>query len=218
MKLIAPSILSADFLNLESQIKLLEEGGADLLHCDIMDGHFVPNLTFGPVILQNIHKISSLPLDIHLMVKEPEKFLPIFFPLKPEYLTIHFEAVTHLQRQISYIREEGIKAGVSINPSTPVQLLSEILEYVDLVLIMTVNPGFGGQKFIESALNKVRVLNALRNERNFKFLIEVDGGVNKNNIKSISDAGCDIFVAGSAIFGHKIPEEIKSLKNLVNMV
>lgn len=218
MKLIAPSILSANFLNLEKQIELTEAGGADLIHCDIMDGHFVPNITFGPVLLKDIHKISKLPLDVHLMVNEPEKFLPLFFPLKPEFLTIHFEAANHLHRQIAYIKEQGIKAGVSINPSTPIQFLSEILEYVDLVLVMTVNPGFGGQEFIASSLEKIKMLDKLRKEKIHKFLIEVDGGVNRKNIKSIADAGCDILVAGSAIFSKHISEETRILRNLANNV
>ncbi|MHC1737231.1 MAG: ribulose-phosphate 3-epimerase [Ignavibacteriaceae bacterium] len=218
MKLIAPSILSADFLNLEQQIKLIEAGGADLIHCDIMDGHFVPNITFGPVLLKDFHKISKLPLDVHLMVNEPEKFLPIFLPIKPEFLTVHFEATNHLHRLVTFIKEQGIKAGVSINPSTPVQFLSEILEYVDLVLLMTVNPGFGGQKFIDSSINKIKMLDAIRKEKSLKFLIEVDGGVNRSNIKSIADAGCDILVAGSAIFSKEISEETRILKNLVNNV
>lgn len=218
MKLIAPSILSADFLNLEKQIKLIETGGADLIHCDIMDGHFVPNITFGPAVLKDIHKVSRLPLDVHLMVNEPEKFIPLFFPVKPEFITIHFEAANHLHRLVAYIKENGIKAGVSINPSTPIQFLTEMLEYVDLVLIMTVNPGFGGQKFIESSINKIVMLDTLRKKANLKFLIEVDGGVNRANIQSIADAGCDILVAGSAIFSKDISEETRTLKNLANKI
>ena len=216
MKLIAPSILSANFLNLENELKQIEKGGGDLIHCDIMDGHFVPNLTFGLVVLKKIGEISNLPLDIHLMVREPEKFIPMFFPLKPKYLTVHLEAVTHLHRLIVSIKEQGIQAGVSINPATPVGHLSEILEFVDLVLVMTVNPGFGGQTFIDSSLRKIKELNRLKNDKKYAFVIEVDGGVTKNNISMISEARCDIFVAGAAIFGTDIIQETKLLKTLVN--
>ncbi len=201
-KLLAPSILSADFSNLSQQIRSVELGGADLIHCDIMDGRFVPNLTFGPIIINAVRKITNLPIDAHLMVEKPESLIDDFISAGVNYLTIHQEAVIHLHRMVEYIKSNGVKAGVSINPATPVSSLKEILEYVDLVLIMSVNPGFGGQKFIPSCLRKIKELVTIRKEMNYNFLIEVDGGITKENIKEISNAGCDIFVVGWSIFGN----------------
>jgi len=216
MKILAPSILSADFLNLDKQIKILIENKIELLHCDIMDGHFVPNLTFGPLIVDVFKKNCNIPLDVHLMVKEPEKFIRMFLPINPEYLTIHYEAEVHLNRQLNFIKENGIKAGVSINPATPIEQLSEVLEIADLVLIMSVNPGFGGQKFIQNCLRKIVKLNEIRSKYNLNFLIEVDGGLNRNTIGDVSVAGCDIFVAGSSLFGAKnITSEISLLRDLI---
>lgn len=218
-KLIAPSILSADFANLQDQIRFIEMGGADMVHCDIMDGHFVPNLTFGAPVVKSIKRITNLPLDVHLMVEHPEDYIMPFADAGANILTVHQEASIHLHRNIMQIKDQGIKAGVSINPSTPVDTLREILEYVDLVLIMSVNPGFGGQGFIKSSLRKIRDLYLMRERMGLEFLIEVDGGVDKVTVKDISDSGCDIFVAGSAIFNtENIPASVVELKNIINSI
>jgi ribulose-phosphate 3-epimerase len=216
-KLIAPSLLAADFSNLAQQIRNVELGGADWIHCDIMDGKFVPNLTFGPLVVEAVRKITKLPIDTHLMIKNPDQIIKNFIDAGSNYITVHQEEVIHLNRTINWIKELGAKAGVSINPSTPVNTLIEILEYVDLVLVMSVNPGFGGQKFIPSSLKKIEELSKIRKEKGFNFLIEVDGGIDKENIKRISDAGCNVFVAGSSIFGKdNITAAAMELKNLVN--
>lgn len=215
-KLLAPSILSADFTNLSQQIRYVELGGADLIHCDIMDGKFVPNFTFGPIIVNAVRRITELPLDVHLMVEKPESLIKDFIDAGANYITVHQEAVVHLHRTIEYIKESGAKAGVSLNPSTPIHTLKDIVEYIDMVLIMSVNPGFGGQKFIQSSLRKIKELSQLRSEYGYNFLIEVDGGISKNNIKAISDAGCNIFVVGWSIFGNdnKTAATVE-LKNLI---
>lgn len=217
MKLLAPSILSADFTNLSQQIRYVEMAGADWIHCDIMDGKFVPNITFGPIIVEAAKRISKLPLDVHLMIENPENYFEAFINAGASYLTIHQEAVVHLDRQINRIKELGAKAGVSLNPGTPISVLDDILHLVDMVLIMSVNPGFGGQKFIPNALKKIKDLANLRKERNLDFLIQVDGGIGTENIKEVSDAGCDVFVAGSAVFGQdNISAAAIELKNLLN--
>ena len=217
MKYIAPSILSADFSNLSQQIRAVEMGHANFIHCDIMDGHFVPNLTFGPIMVSAAKKCSKLPLDVHLMIENPDNYIEQFAKAGAHYLTVHQESVIHLHRTITLIKDNGCKAGVSINPATPVENLSEILPFVDLVLIMSVNPGFGGQKFIPETLQKVKKLNELRRNNNYNFLIEIDGGVSSSNIKEISNAGVDIFVAGSAIFNSdNITAAALELKNLVS--
>jgi ribulose-phosphate 3-epimerase len=214
MKLLAPSILSADLSNLSQQIRLVEIGGADIIHCDVMDGHFVPNLTFGPIIVKAAKKVSELPIDVHLMIENPDKYIEEFVNAGADFITVHQEAVIHLNRTINFIKEHGIKAGVSINPSTPVNHLINVLEIVDLVLIMSVNPGFGGQSFIQNTLRKIEELVKLRKEFKAKFLVEVDGGINRDTIKSISEAGCDIFVAGSSIFNSdNISAATAELKN-----
>lgn len=199
-KLIAPSILSADFSNLGQQIRFLEMGKADWIHCDIMDGHFVPNISFGPLVVESLKKYTNLFIDSHLMITQPEKYIKNFADAGSDLISIHSEACTHLHRNIELIKSYKVKAGVVINPATPVSMLENILEYVDLVLVMSVNPGFGGQKFIDSSLTKISKLANLREEKSYNFLIQVDGGVCKDNIKSLSDAGCDVFVVGSAIF------------------
>ncbi len=199
-KYIAPSLLSADFLHLEQEIKDVEKAGADILHLDIMDGHFVPNLTFGPFIVKQIKSAASVPLDVHLMIEEPQQWIETYIEAGADFLTVHFETDPHLNRAINEIKKRGKKAGVSINPSTHPMLLEFVLEYVDLVLVMSVNPGFGGQSFIENSFKKVEWLNDYRNKHQLDFLIEVDGGVNEENIGLLSKAGVDIFVAGSAIF------------------
>ena len=199
-KYIAPSLLSADFLHLEQEIKDVEKSGADILHLDIMDGHFVPNLTFGPFIVKQIKAVASVPLDVHLMIEEPQKWIGTYIESGADFLTVHFETDPHLNRAINEIKKHGKKAGVSINPSTHPILLEYVLEYVDLVLVMSVNPGFGGQRFIENSVKKIEWLNSYREKHRLNFLIEVDGGVNEDNIELLSKAGTDIFVAGSAIF------------------
>ncbi len=199
-KYIAPSLLSANFLRLEQEIKDVEKAGADILHLDIMDGHFVPNMTFGPFIVEQIRSAASVPLDVHLMIEKPQRWIETYIEAGADFLTVHFETDPHLNRSINEIKKRGRKAGVSINPSTHPLLLEYLLEYVDLVLVMSVNPGFGGQKFIENSFKKIEWLNNYREKHQLDFLIEVDGGVNEDNIKALSDAGVDIFVAGSAIF------------------
>jgi len=199
-KIIAPSILTADFSNLSQQIRSIEMGNADWIHCDIMDGSFVPNLTFGPVVVKAVRKMTELPIDVHLMVVNAYSLIEDFVKAGANNLTVHQEAVIHLDRTIGKIHELGATAGVALNPSTPVNSLTEILQNVDLVLIMSVNPGFGGQKFIPNSLKKIRELSELRYKLSAKFLIEVDGGIDMNNIKEISDAGCDAFVIGNSIF------------------
>jgi len=216
MKKIAPSILSADFKNLEQQIRAVEIGGADIIHCDIMDGKFVPNITFGPIVVSSVNEITNLPLDVHLMVEKPQDVLEDFVKAGANYITVHQEEVIHLDRVLNQIKELGAKAGVALNPATSVETLEPILHLVDLVLVMSVNPGFGGQSFIPYSLSKIKQLDTIRKENNHNFEIEVDGGVNKNTIKEISDAGCDIFVAGSAIFGSEnVTAGTTELKNLL---
>ncbi len=199
-KLIAPSLLSADFLHLEREINDVQEAGADMLHLDVMDGHFVPNMTFGSFIVRQIKSIAAVPLDVHLMIENPQYWISAYIDAGADFLTIHYEADCHLNRSITEIKKLGRKAGVSINPSTHPMLLEYILEHVDLVLVMSVNPGFGGQRFIENSVRKIEWLFEYRERHGLDFLIEVDGGVNENNIKQLSEAGVDIFVAGNAIF------------------
>lgn len=216
MKLLAPSILSADFTNLSQQIRLIEMSGADIIHCDIMDGQFVPNITFGPFIVESINNITELPLDVHLMIKNPDNFIEDFVKAGADYISVHFEEVVHLNRTITQIKEYGIKAGVVINPSTPVSFLKNIIEFVDFVLIMSVNPGFGGQKFIPSSLNKIQELAELRKKLNLNFLIEVDGGINTDNVRSVINAGADIIVAGASIFNSdNITASVTEFKNII---
>ena len=201
MKRIAPSILSADFSKLGEEVREVEACGADLIHCDVMDGHFVPNITIGPMVIKALSKVTKLPLDVHLMIEKPERYIKEFIEAGSKMLTIHVEATTHLQRHIQHIKEQGVKAGVSLNPSTPLDVLEYILSEVDFVLIMTVNPGFGGQKFLRSMLPKIKRLRKMINEKGLSAEIEVDGGIGVENIKDASQAGADIFVAGNAIFG-----------------
>lgn len=216
MAILAPSILSSDFSNLTQQIRLVEIGGADWIHCDVMDGKFVPNITFGPVVVEAVKKSTHLPVDVHLMIKDPDSFIEDFIKAGADYVSVHVEEVIHLNRTVERIKELGAKAGVVVNPATPVTSLKDIAEYVDLVLIMTVNPGFGGQKFISNSLRRIRETVDLRNSLNAKFLIEVDGGVNNKTIRKIREAGCDVFVAGSAIFhADNISAATTELKNLI---
>ncbi|MDD6815327.1 MAG: ribulose-phosphate 3-epimerase [Firmicutes bacterium] len=200
MKL-APSILSADFAALAEDVKKIEEGGADYVHVDVMDGHFVPNISFGAPVMKSLAGKTTVPFDVHLMIENPDQYIDDFVTDQTAYITVHQEACIHLHRTIQHIRSKGVKAGVSINPATPVSVLSCILDDVDMVLIMSVNPGFGGQKFIPGALEKVRELAAIRAERGLNFAIEIDGGVTLENAAEVQQAGVDIAVAGSAVFG-----------------
>ncbi len=207
-KLIAPSILAADFARLADEVARVEAAGADVIHVDVMDGHFVPNLTIGPVVVEWVRKVTDLPLDVHLMITDADLYIPEFVQAGADCLTVHQEACNHLHRTLQLIREEGAKAGrevmtgVSLNPATPVETLSTILPDVDMVLIMSVNPGFGGQKFIPFCLDKVRQIRQMADAiGHTDMYLEVDGGIKANNIAEVSKAGADVFVAGSAIFG-----------------
>ena len=202
MKIIlAPSILSADFGHLADQIRIAEQGGADWLHLDIMDGHFVPNISFGPIVVKAIRGISALPLDTHLMISNPDQYLEDFARAGADRLTIHVESTPHLHRTIQRINELGMKAGVTLNPSTPLSAIREIIPFVDLILIMSVNPGFGGQKFIGTMLPKIADAAALIKSVNPGIFLEVDGGVDESNARSIVEAGASVLVAGNAVFG-----------------
>lgn len=197
---IAPSILSADFTRLGDEVKEVERAGADYIHIDVMDGHFVPNITIGPLIVEAVKRVTGLPLDVHLMISDPDRFVADFKKAGADIITVHAEAVNHLHRSIQLIRREGAKAGVSLNPATPLEVLEYILDDLDMVLIMTVNPGFGGQDFIPEVLPKIERLKEMIEIRGLNTEIEVDGGINPDTIDSVSSAGADIFVAGSAVF------------------
>jgi ribulose-phosphate 3-epimerase len=216
MKLLAPSVLSADFSRLSHEIRLAELGGADWIHCDVMDGHFVPNISFGPLVVKAVRKCTTLPVDVHLMIESPDLYINDFANAGADYITIHLEAVNHLHRSIQKIKETGKKAGLSINPATPVSMITEIAGEIDLLLIMSVNPGFGGQTFIPASLKRIKEAAELREKLRADFLIEVDGGIDKENIQKISDAGCDVFVVGSSIFStENITASSAELKNLI---
>ena len=198
---LAPSILSADFARLGEQVEDVTKAGADLIHVDVMDGHFVPNISFGASVMKSLDNLETAPYDVHLMIENPDSYLGDFVTEKTEYITVHQEACKHLHRTIQHIRSYGVGAGVSLNPATPVSSLENILEDVDLVLIMSVNPGFGGQSLIHSTLRKIRKLADIREKNNLKFRIEIDGGVNLKTIPDVAETGVDIIVAGSAVFG-----------------
>jgi len=211
--LVSPSLLAADFLNLGKDVGMLNKSLADWIHCDIMDGFFVPNISFGLPVVEHIRKIAEKPLDVHLMIVDPDRYLSRFHDAGATILTVQYEACTHLHRTVSEIRRLGMKAGVALNPHTPVSLLQNILPYVDMVLIMTVNPGFGGQSFITESYNKIRELSGMISKGGLSVMIEVDGGVDTTNSQKLVEAGVNVLVAGNAVFNSPDPEEtIRKLK------
>lgn len=216
---IAPSILSADFTELGEEIKAVEKAGADYIHIDVMDGHFVPNITVGPMIVRAARKATNLPLDVHLMIENPEMYIDDFVKAGSDLITIHVETVTHLHRLLRVIRNAGLKAGVSLNPATPLSRIEHVLKHLDMVVLMTVNPGFGGQSFIPEVLPKIEELRKAIDQKGMEVDIEVDGGINVKNIAQVAHAGANVFVAGNAIFGSRdyaetismMREEIESI-------
>lgn len=211
MKKLAPSILSADFSKLGEDVKVIEEAGAHIIHVDVMDGHFVPNISYGATVMKSLVGKTNMPFDVHLMIENADNYIGDFVTENTEYITVHQEACTHLHRTVQLIKSHGVKAGVAINPATPVSTLSCILDEVDMVLVMSVNPGFGGQKYIESCLDKVKELDKIRKDLNLKFEIEIDGGINSDNISTVIEAGVDIAVAGSAVFkAEDVPARVRA--------
>jgi len=209
---IAPSILSADFSKLGNEIKDVEKAGADYLHVDVMDGHFVPNITIGPLVVEAIKPVTNLPLDVHLMIENPDKYIPAFANAGASIITVHQEASVHLHRTIESIKTLDVRAGIVLNPATPAILIKEILSKIDMILVMTVNPGFGGQSFIYETLSKIEQIAKWRKELGLSFEIEVDGGVNTDTAKLCTDAGADVLVAGSAIFDQ--PDRSQAIKEI----
>ena len=216
MKYIAPSILSADFSKLGDEIKSVEEAGADWIHVDVMDGHFVPNITIGPLVVEAARRVTSLPIDVHLMIENPDRYIKDFAKAGADLISVQVEACVHLNRAIQMIKESGLRAGAVLNPSTPLSSIEWIMEDVDFIMIMSVNPGFGGQDFIPNSLDKVGALRRIIRDRGLATLIEIDGGVNEKTIKNLSDAGVDVFVAGSAIF--KSPDYKKTIDRFRELI
>ena len=212
MKRLAPSVLSADFSKLGEDVKTIEDAGAHLIHVDGMDGHFVPNITIGPAVMKSLVRWTSMPFDVHLMISDPDKYAPLFVTPQTEFITVHAEACTHLHRTLQSIRALGVKAGVALNPATSLSAVEYVADLADLILVMSVNPGFGGQSFIPSALEKVQRLADLRAEKGYTFEIAIDGGVGLGNIAEVSAAGVDIAVAGSAVYGAEdVGQRVKEL-------
>ena len=212
MKRLAPSVLSADFSKLGEDVKTIEDAGAHLIHVDVMDGHFVPNITIGPAVMKSLVRWTSMPFDVHLMISDPDKYAPLFVTPQTEFITVHVEACTHLHRTLQSIRALGVKAGVALNPATSLSAVEYVADLADLILVMSVNPGFGGQSFIPSALEKVQRLADLRAEKGYTFEIEIDGGVGLGNIAEVSAVGVDIAVAGSAVYGAEdVGQRVKEL-------
>ena len=216
IKYIAPSILSADFSKLGDEIKSVEEAGADWIHVDVMDGHFVTNITIGPLVVEAARHVTSLPIDVHLMIENPDRYIKDFAKAGADLISVQVEACVHLNRTIQMIKESGLRAGAVLNPSTPLSSIEWIIEQVDFIMIMSVNPGFGGQNFIPNSLDKVGALRKMIRDRGLAALIEIDGGVNEKTIKNISDAGVDVFVAGSAIF--KSPDYKKTIDKFRKLI
>jgi ribulose-phosphate 3-epimerase len=216
---IAPSILSANFAALKEDIRKVEEAGAQLLHIDVMDGHFVPNITIGPVVLKSIRKVTGLPLDVHLMISDPDKYIPAFVDAGADMITVHTEATVHLDRTLNFIRSHKVGVGVSINPATPVSTIQHVFELIDMLLVMSVNPGFGGQKFIPYSLEKIRQARKIIDEKKLACVIEVDGGIDTPLLPQVVNAGASVLVVGSAIFGQpdagaKVKEMLESVATL----
>lgn len=216
MNRLAPSLLSADFSRLGQQVAEIERAGAQVIHVDVMDGHFVPNISFGAVVMKSLLGKTKLPFDVHLMIENPDQYLESFVTDNTEIITVHAEACPHLHRTVQHIKSLGVRAGVALNPATPLSVLDYVLEELDLVLIMSVNPGFGGQKFIPSQLDKIKTLKAMKEQRNPKLEIAVDGGINLDNIKAVADAGVELLVAGSMVFdAPDIESRVKELLALI---
>jgi len=207
MRLLAPSVLSADFWNLGEQVEAVVRGGADLIHLDVMDGHFVPNITFGPVLVESIRRHCKLPLDVHLMIENADRYIPEFIKAGANWVSVHIENNLHIHRTLQLIKDLGAKAGVVINPGTSLYVIEEALHYVDFVLLMSVNPGFGGQKFIERSVERLKKLRQMVSNINPNILIEIDGGIKEENIEQVALAGADVFVIGSGIFSYENVEE-----------
>jgi len=215
---LAPSILSADFARLGEEVKAIEQAGADIIHVDVMDGHFVPNITIGSLVVKAVRKATSLPVDVHLMIMDPDKYIAEFANAGADYLTVHAEVLPHLNRTLSEIRNHGVKAGVALNPSTPLSALDWVWEYMDMLLIMSVNPGFGGQSFIPNCLDKISGARIEIDMRGANVLLEVDGGVKVDNAREVAEAGADILVAGSAVFGtDDYKKTVKAFKKATNI-
>ena len=214
---ISPSILSADFSQLGKEIKRLEDGGADLIHVDVMDGHFVPNITMGPPVIKSLREYTKLPFDVHLMISPVHKYIKNFADAGSDIITIHPEATDDLKKSINLIKELNKKVGISLNPNTEIEIIKKYLAEIDLILIMSVYPGFGGQKFIPDVMNKIKMLNQIRKEKNFEFKIEVDGGINFSNSKNVINAGADILVSGTTIFKENNGNIKKNIETLRSM-